>query len=43
MVLDIISILEHNPHENNIVIMIQNYQPSNGENGHWNGEKGEQG
>ena len=35
MVLEINSILEHNPYENNLIRVIQNYEPLNGENGHW--------
>ena len=39
MVIDIISIIEQNPCENNSIIMIKNHQLSKGENGAWKGEK----
>lgn len=38
-----ISIISYNPCENNSIRMIKNKKPSKDENGHWKGEKGEQG
>jgi hypothetical protein len=43
MVIDIINIIEHNPCENKIIIMIKNHQLSKVEKGHRKGEKGKQG
>ena len=40
MVIDIISIIEHNNYENKLIIVIKNHQNSKGEKGHWKGEQG---
>ena len=42
MVIDIISMLGHNPPENKLIIIIKNHKPLKGEKGHWKGEKGEE-
>ena len=41
MVLDIISIIAHNPYGNNSIRMTKNHQPSKGEKGASKDEKGE--
>ena len=40
MVLDLIKILGNYTYENNIIIRVNNTNPSKGEKVHWKGEKG---